>query len=99
MLTANHGAMGLAMKRFSAFSRKLPHPLGLALHRRHLADDLLGEALLGLEDVVLVVAPAELVPAEIEIRWWSSSPPSGLAGGRALPGPATGPSGGFPLSR
>ena len=47
---------------------ELEHPLGLALHGRHLADDLLGEALLRLEDVVLGVAPAELVPAEIEIR-------------------------------
>ena len=47
---------------------EVAHPVGLALHGRHLADDLFGEALLGLEDVVLDVAPAELVPAEIEIR-------------------------------
>ena len=40
---------------------EVEHPVGLALHPRHLADDVLVQALLGLEDVVLVVAPAELV--------------------------------------
>jgi hypothetical protein len=43
------------------------HPVGLALHPRHLADDLLVQALLGLEDVVLLVGPAELVAPQVEI--------------------------------
>jgi hypothetical protein len=47
---------------------EVEHPVGLALHPRHLVDDVLVEALLGLEDVVLLVAPAELVAGEVEIR-------------------------------
>ena len=67
MLSANQ-RHGLALEMLERLQAEVPHPLGLALHRRHLADDLLGEALLGLEDVVLDVAPAELVLAEIELR-------------------------------
>ena len=42
------------------------HPVGFALHPGHLVDEVLVDALLGLEDVVLLVAPAELVLAEVE---------------------------------
>ena len=42
------------------------HPLGLALHPRHLVDDVVGQAPLRLEDVLLLVAPAELVAGEID---------------------------------
>ena len=46
---------------------EVAHPLGLLLHRRHLADDRLVQALLGLEDVVLFVGPPKLVFSEVEI--------------------------------
>jgi len=45
----------------------LEHPVGLALHPRHLAEHVLVQAALGLEDVVLGVGPAELVATEIKI--------------------------------
>src|SRR5439155_2172571 len=57
----------LALEILQGAEAELAHPVGLALHLRHLVDDLDVDALLGLEDVVLDVAPAELVTAEIEI--------------------------------
>jgi hypothetical protein len=56
------------------------HPVRLALHPGDLLDDSFVEALLGLEDVVLLVAPAELVAAEVE------SEVSGGVGGGHGPG-------------
>ena len=76
MLTANHGAIGLRSKRLRALQPEVAHPLGLALHLGHLADDGLVQALLGLEDVVLVVAPPELVATEVEIRCGHVAPES-----------------------
>ena len=45
---------------------ELAHPVRLALHPGHLLDDVLVQAALRLEDVVLFVAPPQLVPREIE---------------------------------
>ena len=44
-----------------------PHPLGLALHRRDLLDDVVGEAPLGGEDRVDRVVPAVLVGAQLDV--------------------------------
>src|SRR5690606_5583134 len=61
----------------------LQHPVRLALHPRHLADDLLAEPLLGLVDVVLLVGPAELVAPQVEIVGdCHGCPPGGAVGGR-----------------
>ena len=67
MLTANHSAIGRFSKRCEGPEAEVAHPLGLLLHGRHLADDGLVEALLGLEDVVLFVGPPKLVLSEVEI--------------------------------
>ena len=67
MLTANHSAIGRFSKRWSARSRKSRIQSRLLLHGRHLADDGLVQALLGLEDVVLFVGPPKLVLSEVEI--------------------------------
>ena len=47
----------------------ITHPVGLALHPRHLFDDVFVEATFGLKDVILSVAPAEFVPAEVKIKF------------------------------
>jgi hypothetical protein len=61
------GRHRLALEVLQRLEPEVPHPLGLVLHLRHLAHDGLVQALLGLEDVVLGVAPAELVAPEVEI--------------------------------
>ena len=61
-------------------SRKSSIHCRLVLHLRHLADDRLVQALLGLEDIVLGVAPAELVPPEIEISGGHMAPEIGGKG-------------------
>ena len=55
------------------------HPLRFLLHRRHLPNDFLVQALLRLEDVVLLIAPAQLVAVEIELS--GGHGPSPLDGG------------------
>jgi hypothetical protein len=47
--------MGRSLEGAQALDAPLEHPVGLALHPRHLADDVLRQAALGLEDVVLGV--------------------------------------------
>ena len=68
MFFANHSSIGLRSKRFSALSRNFVIHSGSDLLPRDLADDLLVQALLGLEDVLLGVVPAELVLAQIDAR-------------------------------
>ena len=57
---------GLALEELEGPQPELAHPVGLALHPRHLVDDVGVQALLGLEDVVLDVVPPELVTAQVE---------------------------------
>ena len=57
---------GSAPEALVGLEAEVAHPVRLALHPGHLADDRLAQALGGLEDVVLLVAPAELVAAEVE---------------------------------
>ena len=59
--------MGRRWKWRRALSRRSVIHSRLALHPGHLPDDVLGEAPLGLEDVVVLdVAPAQLVAVKIE---------------------------------
>ena len=61
------GGHGPALEVAQGLQPPVGHPLRLALHPGHLLDDVLGEAPLGLEDVVVLdVAPAQLVAVEIE---------------------------------
>jgi hypothetical protein len=58
-----HRALLEVLERLEAV---VPHPVGLALHPGHLLHDVLGEALLGLEDVVLLVSPSQLVSGQVK---------------------------------
>ena len=49
-----------------ALESEVEHPVGLALQPRHLPQDVLVQAFLRLEDIVLFVGPAELVFAEVD---------------------------------
>ena len=74
----------LALEVLEGAQPEVPHPVRLALHLGHLAHDGLVQALLGLEDVVLLVAPSELIATEIEIRCDHGAPeiaPMGRDGG------------------
>ena len=68
------GRAGPALEAAVRLETEVEHPLGFALEPRHLGDDVVVEALLGLEDVVLLVAPAELVAAEVDANVRSSHP-------------------------
>jgi hypothetical protein len=81
------GRDGLAQEPLVGLEAELEHPVGLVLDLRHLADDVLGQPLLGLEHVlVLGVVPTELVCAEIDVdgchqaltSQWDSSRDSSL---------------------
>ncbi len=85
----------LVLEAAECLQPEVPHPVGFLLDGRHLADDLLVQALLGLEDVVLLVAPSELVATEIEIRLCHS----GLPHACAIGGRPNGATRAFPLSR
>src|SRR5438067_6062441 len=52
---------GPALEVLQGLQPELPHPLGLALEEGDLLHDLLGQALLGLEHVVIGIVPAEAV--------------------------------------
>ena len=83
----------LALEALQRVEAELRHPLGLVLAPRDLADDLLVQALLGLEDALLGVVPAELVLAQIDaLDSHGPSPPRPVAGHRSTP--AIGPRGG-----
>ncbi len=58
---------GAPLETLERLEPDVAHPVGLALHPGHLLDDVLVQAALRLEDVVLGVAPPELVLAEIEL--------------------------------
>jgi len=77
----------LAEEALVGLQPEIEHPLGLALHGRHLADDVLVKPLLGLEDVVLLVTPSELVRTEIDIDCghWSTHLSGGNRGNGAEP--------------
>ena len=79
-LRGEPGRHRLALEVLEGAQAEVPHPLGLVLHLRHLAHDGLVQALLGLEDVVLGVAPPELVPPEVEIRCGHGAPEVGGEG-------------------
>ena len=66
MRLANHGSIGLRSKCLSDFSRNLVIQSGSPFHHEMSRTTCLVDALLGLEDVLLGVAPAELVLTEIE---------------------------------
>ena len=66
MRLANHGFIGLRSKCLSDFSRNLVIQSGSPFHHEMSLDDLLVDALGGLEDVRLRVVPAQLVLTEIE---------------------------------
>ena len=69
------GRHGPALEVAEGLEPAVGHPLGLALHPGHLPDALLGEALLRLVDVVVLdVAPAQLVAAEIQFCSCHASP-------------------------
>ncbi len=63
------GGHRLALEDLERAEPELEHPFRLALQERDLADHIGIQALLGLEDVVRGVVPAELVLAEIDIGW------------------------------
>ena len=67
MFTANHGAIGLRSKVRRDFWRSWRIHSGSPFHHDIWSTISAVEALLGLEDVVLLVGPAELVPTEVEV--------------------------------
>src|SRR5690606_32516975 len=60
----------LLQERAIRIEAELEHPLGLPLHLRHLADDVLVQALLGDEQRLLIVVEAPLVLANSISRSW-----------------------------
>ena len=73
-LRGEPGCHRLALEVLEGAQAEVAHPRRLRLHLGHLADDGFVQALLGLEDVVLLVAPAELVAPKIEIRCRHGTP-------------------------